>query len=188
MVAYYYGKHSWFIIHSENSKNYHGMDRWLSMIPNIPWCFSKALVLVHKAYLPSVCFQKEDPKVELQSALCVENKTEPMVPNKIGECEIWFSGSSFQKVRAHGVSCRELAPIGLKSIITAQSPCTFPHHHLYRSTWKPVGPSVTLITPAPEPGHLLARLLSRGLNCWSRSVKNWLSCSTTVSPAFGTSG
>ncbi|XP_070145669.1 MAP7 domain-containing protein 2 isoform X1 [Ovis canadensis] len=27
--------------------------------------------------------KKEDPKVELQSALCVENKTEPMVPNKI---------------------------------------------------------------------------------------------------------
>uniref|UniRef100_A0A8C6DPB0 MAP7 domain containing 2 n=1 Tax=Moschus moschiferus TaxID=68415 RepID=A0A8C6DPB0_MOSMO len=27
--------------------------------------------------------KKEDPKVELQSALCVENKTDPVVPNKI---------------------------------------------------------------------------------------------------------
>ncbi|KAJ8794617.1 hypothetical protein J1605_003088 [Eschrichtius robustus] len=29
--------------------------------------------------------QKEDPKVELQPAVCVENKTKPVVPNKIGE-------------------------------------------------------------------------------------------------------
>lgn len=56
-------------------------------VPNNPDAFQKHLSW-HKAYLPSVCFQKEDPKVELQSALCVENKTEPMVPNKIGECEL----------------------------------------------------------------------------------------------------
>ena len=75
-----------------------------------------------------MCFQKEDPKVELQSALCVEKKAEPVVPNKIGECGIWFLGSSFQKVRAHGVPCRGLAPMGLESVITARSPCTSPHH------------------------------------------------------------
>lgn len=96
------------------------------MVPNILWYFSKALNFLHKANLPSICFQKEDPKVELQPAVCVENKTKPVVPNKIGELGVSFLGSSFQEVRAHGASCGRLAPTGPKSFISARGLRTFP--------------------------------------------------------------
>lgn len=72
--------------------------------------------------------------MELQSAVCVEKETKPAVLNKIGECENWFSRSSFQQVEAHNTSCGGQTPMGFKSITAGRGLCSFPSggvSHLY---------------------------------------------------------
>lgn len=71
--------------------------------------------------------------------MCVEKKTKPVVPNKIGECENWFSSSSFQQVCTHSMSCRAQAPRGLKSVI-ARRLCSLPSGGVSISTTGLSGP------------------------------------------------
>lgn len=143
---------------------------------------------------PSLCFQKEDLKIELQPAVCMENKLEPVVPNKIGECEVWFLGFSFQQVRAWCISCRGQVPGGPKSVIAGRGLHTFPSHwnlHLQhrsaRSIWKALGSSVTLIVVEQEPEVCWPILLSRSLTA-GQVLLRADHCFVVVSPAFHTSG
>ena len=64
--------------------------------------------------------------MELQPAACVENKTKAVVPNKIGECKIWFLGPSFKQGRAGHTSCRGQTPVGPRNVSAGGSLCTFP--------------------------------------------------------------
>lgn len=143
---------------------------------------------------PSLCFQKEDLKIELQPAVCMENKLEPVVPNKIGECEVWFLGFSFQQARAWRISCRGQIAVGPQSVIAGRGLCACPfrwnlhlQHRSARSIWKALGSSVTLIIVEQEPAVRWPILLSRSLTAVQVLLRTDR-CFTVVSPAFHTSG
>lgn len=108
--------------------------------------------------------------MELQSAVCVEKKTKPVVPNKIGECENWFL-SSFQQVQAHSTSCWGQAPVGLKSVTAGRGLCSFP------SGGVPIcqvhSESGTRLAPPQKAGHLLACATFQGAQQLVRFYSEW---------------
>lgn len=155
--------------------------RWPSMIPVSLWCFSEAFVFLCKVSLPSVWFQKEDLKAELQPAMSVENKTKPVVPDKIGELRSgsWVPPFSVKGLEALPVMDKH--PWILCAWLLAEAcAASLPWWHLHlqrrsvRPIWRPLSSPVALIITVQELAGCWARLLSRELNCWAGSNENGL--------------
>ncbi|XP_045852120.1 MAP7 domain-containing protein 2 isoform X9 [Meles meles] len=87
--------------------------------------------------------KKEDPKVELQSAVCVEKKTKPVVPNKIAHCSGYFMVNRMtlcSQSEINGLNnCQEVNGVG------RSAPENFPRD-IFSNGLKPVGGLVHLDT------------------------------------------